>query len=352
MDIAFYIAELLKQHNQVNVPGLGTFYKLRIAAFYDGESNAFRPPLQRLTFKSNFDNNTALEEYISLKKSISISSTTYFIEKFVSHIHDLLETSQFAELKFLGTLQKKDQDYQFEPSEEDPGNAFYGLQPVPEQRTKSVKIEKPVIYLADQVKSSGDNSIISPEDETTPEKSRKMGYTSKIAIIFAGVILIGVVVYFFYPKAFDILLKPNTTNRRKQPAIVPAEEVPKSLSDSMAKADTIYNALKEQGLDAEKAPDTLEVSTKKQLVNTIAAGLTFEIISAAFNSKTEAETYIKSMKMEGIEAKTVEGMPGPMIKISLGTFNDIASANKELVRIKKDINQEAWVARVKPQKTN
>jgi CCDC81-like prokaryotic HU domain 1/SPOR domain len=354
MDIAFYIAELLKQHNEVNVPGLGTFFKSRIAGFYNQEKDTFYPPSQRLAFKESLDNTVILEEYISLKKNISAASSNYFITKFVSNLNNLLGTSQPAQLKLLGTLQKKDDSYQFEPAEDlDTEHSFYGLNPVKEQRTEPVKIEKRIIYPADHVKASGDARIIPVKVEAKSNKSSGIGLKSKIAIIFAGIIVIAVItVYFFYPQIFNIVLNPETTNRRKQPAIVPGkEEQPKSLTDSMTKADTIYNALKKQGFEVEKTRDTVEVSTKKELLNNTAESM-FEIIGAAFNTRKDADSYIKSMKLKGLEAKTVDGMPGPKIKVSLGTFNDEDSANKELVRIKKDINKDAWIARVKPKKTN
>ena len=50
------------------------------------------------------------------------------------------------------------------------------------------------------------------------------------------------------------------------------------------------------------------------------------------------------------EAKIVENMPGKMLKISIGTFLDEESAEKELTRIHKKINKDAWIARVKPSK--
>ncbi len=352
MDIAFYIAELLQQHNEVNVPGLGTFSKLGMAGFHDQDKDVFYPPSQRLEFKANVGSNPILAEYISFKKNILTASADYFIENFVSTIHNLLETSQYADIMPLGTLQKKDQFFKFKSYESfNEQNDFYGLKPIAEQKREVVKIEKPIIYSTEKIEIPDENSDTLFEDETEQDEPRKMGFISKIAIVFAVLILITGVVYFFYPKAFNLLLKSDTTVKQKSTIIPVKKEGPKSFADSMAKADTIYAALKKQGFDVEKPRDTIEVSTKKAVPNK-PGGLRFEIIGAAFNSRTEADDYIKSMKLKGIEAKIADEMPGPMIKISLGTFNDRISADKELIRIKKDINQEAWIARVKPKKTN
>jgi hypothetical protein len=37
-----------------------------------------------------------------------------------------------------------------------------------------------------------------------------------------------------------------------------------------------------------------------------------------------------------------------MMKISLGSFTEEESANTELKQIQKNINKDAWIARVKP----
>ncbi|MDO8993783.1 MAG: SPOR domain-containing protein, partial [Daejeonella sp.] len=66
--------------------------------------------------------------------------------------------------------------------------------------------------------------------------------------------------------------------------------------------------------------------------------------------KIDAETYIKQMNSKGIKAKIVENLPGKMLKISLGTFTEEEAATLELNRIQKEINKDAWIARVKPLK--
>jgi len=56
------------------------------------------------------------------------------------------------------------------------------------------------------------------------------------------------------------------------------------------------------------------------------------------------------MNSKGYKAKIVENLPGKIMKISLGSFTEEASANNELKQIQKDINKDAWIARVKPLK--
>ena len=152
MDIGLYISDLLREQDEVSVPGLGTFLKIRVAGNYDKINDSFSPPTYQLSFKQSAAGFYPLSEYISRQKNLSISSAEYFIKKFSAGILELLIAANSAEIKHLGTLHKKNEVLFLEPAGtfESAGN-FYGLKPVAELKNKSIPIKEEVKKEAQQV---------------------------------------------------------------------------------------------------------------------------------------------------------------------------------------------------------
>ena len=355
MDIAPYIADLLRQHDEVNVPSLGTFCKQRKGGFYDPEKKIFFPPSHGLVYKTANDN-SLLASYISVKKNISLSTANYFVEKFVAQIKSLITTQGEAELEAIGTLKKSKDGYVFiDVLNFDAEGEYFGLQPIKElnavaEEPVSTTLQEPIVI--DEPKPD-EADVIEPVSEEVMKEGRKVSSASKILLVAASLILIGIITYLVYPKAFEMFRQETNLPNRKIPAKQPVQAtMPKTFEDSLAEADTIYQELTKQGFEVEKPRDTLEVSTEATAIPSVSSTVTFEIIGAAFARRSEAETYVKLMKGKGVYAKIVEEMPGSKLKISLGTFNDEDAAKKELIRIKKELNKDAWIARVNPKKTN
>ena len=355
MDIAPYIADLLRQHDEVNVPSLGTFCKQRKSGFYDPEKKIFFPPSHGLVYKTA-DDNSLLASYISEKKNISSSTANYFIEKFVSQIKSLISTYGEAEIESLGTLKKSKDGYiLIDVLNFDAEGEYFGLQPIKElSEVAAEPVSSPPQELTVIEETKPDHAVnTDPVSEEVIKEGRKVSTASKILLIAASLILIGIITYLVYPKAFEMFRQETNIPDRKIPAKQPVQAtIPKTFEDSLAEADTIYQELTKQGFEVEKPRDTLDVSTDVTAITTETPAVTFEIIGAAFARRSEAETYVKLLKNKGVYAKIVENMPGSKLKISLGTFNDEASAKKELIRIQKELNKDAWIARVKPKKTN
>ena len=360
MDIAPYIADLLRQHDEVNVPSLGTFYKHQKGGFYDSAKSEFIPPSHGLAFRESLDD-TLLTEYISSQKNISVNTANYFIEKFVSQIKSLLNVYGHTDIESLGTLTKSvGGGYSLTGSPNlDTKGEYYGLMPVREISEPAVTNEPAMVMTpATEVNETGETVTVidEPADNISEESGRGVSTATKIVLAAAALILVGIITYLVYPQAFEMFRQKTNIPEHPIPAKKPAStNFSKTLADSLAEADTIYQELAKQGFDVEKPRDTLEVSTEVSTVPEVpevSEAVTFEIIGAAFARRSEAETYVKQLTAKGVYARIVENMPGSKLKISLGTFNDEASAKKELTRIQKDLNKDAWIARVKNKKTN
>jgi hypothetical protein len=103
MDIAYYLSELLGQMGEVNVPGLGKFTQFKINAFYNDAESRFYPPVNEVRYDPHFIDDNILAEYIAEKKKISVASSLYFTEKYISNIKQQA-TSQEVPLADLGWI--------------------------------------------------------------------------------------------------------------------------------------------------------------------------------------------------------------------------------------------------------
>lgn len=355
MDIGYYISNLLRQEDEVSVPGLGTFMKVRIAGSYDKASNTFRPPSYQISFKAATSDHNSLSSYISGQKQLSVSSAEYFIEEFSSHLSELLSSSGLAEIKHLGTIRKNNEALDFEASENlEIGGIFYGLKPLSDYKRKpdegGYHAAEETLLVQDE-----EEKVLLPEDETeeTEEREKRSSLPLIIAIIIPVIIMGAILLYYFNPQVHNAVqqFRSDTFPATEQPAAAPAPAADQSviLADSTLNiADTLSGNSDSLASNTNMPAQPLN----EQAASSAPAkeGLTFEIIGAAFAKKDEAEKYIKQLSSKGIDAKIIENMPGRMIKISLGSFKDESSAQVELIRIQKNLNKEAWIARVKPQK--
>ena len=184
-----------------------------------------------------------------------------------------------------------------------------------------------------------------PEIEEIEEADQGMPTYLKVVLAALALVVIIVVLYFVNPNLFSSFTKNEVNPDQKIAVPIAEQDNLKSQADSLAKADEIVKSAQNSGLEVEAARDTLKASvTAKPL-----SGITYEIISVAFETKTEAEKYITRMKARGIVAKTVPAMPGKRIKISVATFNNLDSASKQLPTLKKTLkNSELYIFTNKP----
>jgi hypothetical protein len=347
MKIGFYIADLLRNQDEVGLPGLGTFTKVRVPASYDTESNSFIPPGYHITFNNATVSYNSLTEYISIHKNLSQSSAEYFVNKFTSSLVDLLRTSGFAEIKPLGIIRQQDETITFEAGD-NAGIAgrFYGLKPVIERKERFFSHEAEI--LNEEIVTEQKEEILEDELDVQENKGNvlKMVIIGSILFFFTAAGLLyafnptvkNLVSGLFSPATSTESLPTQDTLNSNMPVVIPDSTIAENetaLGDSSL-ADS--SALSQKSIDA--TPDSL-IETQP----------TYEIIGAGFTKKSEAENYIKQLAAKGIPARIAEKIPGRLIKVSLGSFEDEQSAQKELRKLQKQVTKDAWIYRPKLKKT-
>ena len=136
------------------MPGIGYFAQVRSNGYYNERENKFYPPGHQVNFRPQSVEDDILAKYISERKHISLASSIYFIDKYVSGLKQLVAL-QGVDIAGLGYLQTKDSVLAFKANnagrENDP--AFYGFPPVktyklgqqPEEAPAPVVKESPKI---------------------------------------------------------------------------------------------------------------------------------------------------------------------------------------------------------------
>lgn len=394
MDIALYISTILQEQDELGVPGLGTFHKKKAAARFDPISKKFFPPGYQLSFTEGKTSNRSLINYISKTKNISESSADYFAEKYGNQIKNDLTASPTVQIGDLGVFHSGELGISFEPGAISFSPEGFGLTAVaepdyihgddkltdsnvvPEQITPHIPLaeEKPAVNLEDipydslllhdpfnstastssEVSNADTTANNTVDPPTTHEASAESEFEEAPArrgwliwtlalIAVAGLAVAG---YFYRDQLNNLFQQAKAPVVKK---IVPVTKTP-TLSDSIMSADSIVEALRQQGLNAEKPLDTATISTKPELINEPGAVKSYDIIGPSFTKLKQAELYIKNMHAKGIYAYVVN-LPGPRIKVALGSFKDEASAKLELPRIQKDVFPGAYVQPIKnPQK--
>lgn len=356
MEIGLYIADLLGEQDEVSVPGLGTFTKIRIPGTYDRVNNSFRPPSYQFSFKNSISGFYPLREYICYKEGLSTSSAEDLIKKNAADILEQINLGENAEIKHLGVLSRNNDILRFKALQElEDSGIFYGLKPLPD-------IVTPASAGITEEEKEEIREITEPEDsveEYDEHQERSSGFRYITAIILFIVLLLGGAIFLYFNNdnfnktilniASGILHKKESLLHEKTDSTPVIDTISQSADSSAITADSSMNlsdTVKQSGgqAAADAASQTLSsLSADKEVIG-------YEIIGAAFARKSEADEYINLLSSKGIKVKIADNMPGKMLKISFGSFQDEESAQKELTRIQKEINKDAWIARIKSPK--
>lgn len=163
MDIAYYLSELLEQPGEVSVPGLGSFTRVKVDGYYNESEGRFYPPTSKIQFSTHYVDDDVLTRYIGVKKRISLASSKYFTEKYISNLRleIMAKDVVFADL---GTLYFADGELQFKPAADMNETVFYGYPPITLN-----KIDNETAYNWDEQVTTDTIPVAEPEREPEPE---------------------------------------------------------------------------------------------------------------------------------------------------------------------------------------
>ncbi len=345
MDISPYLLSLLTQKDQVIIPGLGRFFKKRAVGFYDDENKTFYPPSNKINFSTDYLHDDKLVHLISQKNETSLTSAYAILDIYVRDIKNALKTDD-VEIQGIGKLSSLDGKLILDSTESETLNkTFFGLPSIDTQSPILIGTDVETYSLAQQALSTA-----MPSDYE--EEREKRSITSLILMILAVVLIATAVgLYFAKPEFYKNLISNiQSTNFNINPKKADNPVVVQTNKQDLQKADSIYNSkgtddienkLKAQGFDVEKPRDSTDVSVSSKIIPK-KGDFRYEIIIGLYMTKDEAQERVKQLKSYEINAYILDDKDGPMVKISGATLYNDAEAEKELQRIRKEINPEAY----------
>ncbi|MFA6248753.1 MAG: SPOR domain-containing protein [Mucilaginibacter sp.] len=341
MDVGYFISELLAQHGDVSVPGLGYFARTRINGHYNEKEGKLYPPTYSVQFDPQNIEDETLAQYIVDKKNISLASSKYFTEKFITNIKLQAQSAETA-LGDLGWFYTEGSQLYFRPNtglSTDPD--FFGYQPVnlhklgsapvvTEPAATPVEDEYTVPVAVPQQQEETDGYRFETDEEHEAylvDLARKRSRNSTITFVVLALLFTSLVVYLvnrYNPSAFNLEAPKHKVTKTE--AVINAKVEQPEDSTATAK-DTAKTSVK---------PDTISTTKTTVIKDTLAktpatannniAGPRYEILGGSFATIEEANRAIKNYKTLGIEARILENVPGRKRKVTLGTYATRAEA--------------------------
>ena len=337
MDIANYLSELLGRHSKVGVPGLGFFTQVRVNGYYNNAEGKLYPPAYQVQFNPDpFDDDT-LVEHIAQKKNISLASSKYFTEKYIT---TLKQDAALKEVPFasLGWFYMNNGEIAFKPAgNHNEGPEFYGLAPITIKKLNEPEPEKPAAPLPFTV---APEAITPPaptadqpevyEDEDVEETSRSAS-PWLIALIILVIIAIAAFALYKYNPALFNFGKQAAKSGTEQPKTQPAGKTDSVDNDSNKTAPPLLDT-------ASKTISKSDTALKKTVAAAdTAAKPEFVIFAGSFKTQTKSDLAVKIYKSVGVDARAWHGPgSGKYIKIIIGSFATSAEAEAERLKLIKE----------------
>jgi cell division septation protein DedD len=383
MDIAYYLSELLMQHGEVNVPGLGYFVQIKIDGYYDDNQGKFYPPTHKTSFDPHYHDDNVFLQYIAEKKKISLASSKYFTGKYIDNLR--LEAMQKdVPLADLGTLHFEDAMLSFKPADVLPVDpAYYGFEPISIKKLEGTSfyeqlekeqsmhtfatpapkpkppviqqevppVEQPELFIPQPTYSTAETTGheeefvfhgrgYAGEPEETERNNNWIWITITTIVV---VIIVGLfVLYEFKPSAFDHLrsTKPSPLELKtplKHDTVKITSGVKPDTNSNKTTDDTAVHVAP----PVEITPTSTIDSTKVR----------FEVIGGTLATLAEANKLVENYKSMDIDAHIVDTTPGKhKFKVSLGSYathDEAIDAINKLVESGK-VKKGIWPLQINP----
>jgi cell division protein FtsN/nucleoid DNA-binding protein len=347
MNLADYLSELLVQRDEVSIPGLGYFERVRINGYYNDQDAKFYPPGHQVKFMPGEKDDDTFTEYIAGKKSISLASSKYFTEKFVSKLREDAAEGSVA-FSDLGSFQTEDGQLVFKPNDKvgnDP--SFYGFEPIATNKTAQTPGEDPAFAILSEPEPA--EAYRSPV-ETTEEQQYNEGEAEgkKLLNIWLVLLLIITIIvlglfgaYQYYPNEFDRFNPFYHKTVLKKVVVVPAV-IPKTNTDTTKKPAAVKDT---------SAKTTFAATQGAKTTDTL--NLTGYVIQVdAFKGQRMAEDMVNHFKKLGLEARIMPRAPHHFYVVTIGRYatrKDAEAAREELIKAKK-LRKDSQITLINPKK--
>jgi len=349
MNLGLCIVNLLRRYPAVEVPGLGVFKVTHMPASYDRERSVLLPPTSRVELAEEHNDFFPILNYLQTQVDVDESTAAQMLDRAVGEVFDAVNRNGRALLDGLGYLMPEGASFVLKPFDTR-GLEIHSVKVTPEETT----VSSPVVSrpeLADEVEESdkGQETVKQEalpvvEESTVPSRR----YHPIRWIVAAALILLvsaaGVVTWHYRSDWFGGEKKAPFSTQKDKTDESPDQSQPSGRLASPV--DTIADSTAVAQLGG-AAADSVHADATVAVTEPVKPAVTYEIIVGSFATMAQAEKYVATMKAKGYNLQALDSrMPGNRKKISWGSYATEEEAYRELVRVQKNFEPGAWIAKV------
>ena len=157
------VGELLIEHDQVGLPGVGTFVAEMVPASFSDKGFTINPPYRRLTFSPSRLEDSLLIDFYADSNQIGREAASIYVKQYLAELKAVLEERKTVSLPGLGRLRATRENALFFVADEglDIFPAGIGLRPVSlkshpiQEDPVVIKVPLPLIAEAPETPAEG-----------------------------------------------------------------------------------------------------------------------------------------------------------------------------------------------------
>ncbi len=335
MDIVKHIIQILKEQDQVIIPGLGSFVAEYKSAKIHPVDHTFSPPVKQIVFDNFTPDDDFLIRKISESENISIDKAILEVRNFTDNIITEIHTYKAATIKGLGSfILKNDNTILFESAVADISDESFGLE----------EFKSPAVVRND-FKERAALEIKKAKEIDESIKQRNWKY---MIIGISTVIVILLVVLIFFTDIFRNLIydKEIKMERPNQHTFVEKQQVIEPVTDTITEENVIDTVIKET--EVPKTDVVIEKPKTEPVKEKIKETVKYYLVAGSFKIQENAEKRVAELKSKGYNAA---GFLQPNSKglyvVYYDSYKNKATAETAHQKVMKEENPESWVMKNK-----
>lgn len=345
-----YIAELLKEHDCVVVPGIGGFVANYVPAQINGSQHLISPPSKKIVFNSKLKNNDGLlTEYIAQAEQKTFSEATILLNHFANDAVQQLQNGKHVLFEGVGSLSMGDEkNILFNPDTEQPlllsSFGFDTIRALPV--TREERKVKENVFVNREAKPTNRTKVL--------KRVLPLAVLPLLAVVLSLPFLTGVIkedkinfsrINPFY-NAPDPIYSPADffepyNPPAKHASLFDYEAAGRTVKYSFASGEvsdsTAIGVIVSLGEAKEEVPETIT----PEKVNAITEKK-YHIIGGAFQYTDFAEDFLADLRRKGFNAYILNEPNEDLTKVSYEGFSTRREALNKLRDIQSE-NPDAWV---------
>ena len=308
MKMEHHISQLLYRYQCVSVPGFGAFLTEIQSARLNESAVSFYPPRKVVSFNFHLKNNDGLlANHISQAEKITYEDAVKNIESEVSNWKYQLQQSQTLQIKNIGQFAiNSENNLVFE--------SFDSLN-----------------YLTD---SFGLSTFVSPKIQREIYKQEVEALEEKAPILFtpekrknsylkyAAVFVLGLGAAGFFGNNYYNDYQNTVASKQLM--------VEKSVQQK------VENKIQEATFFIESPLPAVKLTVKEEK-------MAYHIVAGAFRNEANAQKIYERLSKKGFKSRRIEQNKHGLHPVLYGSFSTYAEAQKEMSKIQKTENREAWL---------